>query len=108
MTRADPAVQGDLFDRVTQLVRISAVLELEPGAVVLGAYAVEEAPALLDAIERVTQAAPLRQMTTARGWRMSVAMSNCGDAGWLSDRSGYRYDAADPQTGRPWPAMPEV
>jgi DNA oxidative demethylase len=47
-------------------------------------------------------------MTTARGWRMSVAMTNCGEAGWLSDHGGYRYDAIDPHTGRPWPAMPEV
>jgi alkylated DNA repair protein (DNA oxidative demethylase) len=59
-------------------------------------------------MERVTQAAPLRHMTTARGWRMSVAMTNCGHAGWLSDRNGYRYDAVDPQTGQQWPAMPEV
>ena len=47
-------------------------------------------------------------MTTPRGLRMSVAMTNCGDAGWLSDRRGYRYDAIDPQTHRPWPAMPDV
>jgi alkylated DNA repair protein (DNA oxidative demethylase) len=40
--------------------------------------------------------------------RMSVAMTNCGDAGWLSDRRGYRYDAIDPETSRPWPAMPDV
>lgn len=108
MTRADPAVQGDLFDRASQGVSRTADLELEPGAVVLRAHAVEEAPALLDAIEQVTQAAPLRHMTTARGWRMSVAMTNCGAAGWLSDDSGYRYDGVDPRTGRQWPAMPEV
>ncbi len=47
-------------------------------------------------------------MTIARGLRMSVAMTNCGDAGWLSDRSGYRYDAIDPETNRRWPAMPDV
>ena len=109
MTRTDPAAQGDLFDRATPLTGKGndLDLELEPGAVVLRGYAVNEAPALLAAIEHVTQAAPWRCMTTARGWRMSVAMSNCGHAGWLSDHSGYRYDAVDPQTGRPWPAMPE-
>jgi alkylated DNA repair protein (DNA oxidative demethylase) len=37
---------------------------------------------------------------------MSVAMSNCGPAGWVSDRRGYRYETHDPQTSRPWPAMP--
>jgi DNA oxidative demethylase len=108
MTRADPAAQADLFEPATPLIGSGDNLELEPGAVILRAYAVEEAPALLDAIERVLQAAPLRYMTTAPGWRMSVAMTNCGSAGWLSDRSGYRYDAVDPQTGRAWPAMPEV
>ncbi len=107
MTRADlSAAQGQLFDPAEQAG--GAALALEDGAVVLRACAVDEAPALLEAIEQVTQAAPLRQMTTARGWRMSVAMSNCGAAGWLSDHSGYRYDAVDPLTGRAWPAMPEV
>jgi alkylated DNA repair protein (DNA oxidative demethylase) len=37
---------------------------------------------------------------------MSVAMTNCGAVGWVSDRSGYRYDRVDPDTGRPWPPMP--
>ena len=106
MTRADPAAQAELFDAAA--VGKGDDLKLEPGAVVLRARAVAEAPALLDAIERITQAAPWRHMTTARGWRMSVATTNCGYAGWLSDRSGYRYDAVDPLTGRPWPAMPEL
>jgi alkylated DNA repair protein (DNA oxidative demethylase) len=39
---------------------------------------------------------------------MSVAMTNCGDVGWISDRSGYRYDPIDPETGRPWPATPTL
>ena len=107
MTRADPAAQAELFGAGEQAGG-DGVVYLEAGAGVLRAYAAEEAPALLAAIAQVTRAAPLRQMTTARGWRMSVAMSNCGAAGWLSDHSGYRYDALDPLTGRPWPAMPEV
>ena len=37
---------------------------------------------------------------------MSVAMTNCGQAGWISDKSGYRYDSVDPLTGRLWPTMP--
>jgi DNA oxidative demethylase len=37
---------------------------------------------------------------------MSVAMTNCGCYGWVSDASGYRYDAIDPESGKPWPAMP--
>jgi alkylated DNA repair protein (DNA oxidative demethylase) len=39
---------------------------------------------------------------------MSVAMTNCGEVGWVTDRSGYRYDPVDPESGRPWPAMPAV
>ena len=45
-------------------------------------------------------------MVTPGGHEMSVAMTNCGNAGWVTDRSGYRYDANDPQAGKPWPAMP--
>src|SRR5438046_4025756 len=46
-------------------------------------------------------------MPRAWGAMMSVAMTNCGDAGWLTDRAGYRYDGIDPETGHPWPVMPE-
>jgi len=45
-------------------------------------------------------------MVTPGGYRMSVAMTNCGPLGWVSDRSGYRYAPMDPLTGRAWPAMP--
>ena len=106
MTRADRAAQEELFD--AGAAPAGSREQLEPGAFVLRAFAVDGATVLLDAIGLVAQAAPLRHMTTAGGWRMSVGMTNCGDAGWLSDRSGYRYDAIDPQTHRPWPAMPEV
>ncbi len=46
-------------------------------------------------------------MLTRRGGTMAVAMTNCGGLGWVSDRSGYRYEALDPLTGRPWPPLPE-
>jgi alkylated DNA repair protein (DNA oxidative demethylase) len=39
---------------------------------------------------------------------MSVAMTNCGAVGWVTDRRGYRYDPVDPETGEAWPAMPPV
>jgi alkylated DNA repair protein (DNA oxidative demethylase) len=35
-------------------------------------------------------------------------MTNCGSVGWVTDRTGYRYDGIDPQSGKPWPAMPPV
>jgi alkylated DNA repair protein (DNA oxidative demethylase) len=56
----------------------------------------------------VLAAAPFRQMVTPGGFTMSVALSSCGTLGWTTDRSGYRYTRHDPQTGRPWPMMPEV
>lgn len=39
---------------------------------------------------------------------MSVAMTNCGAAGWVTDRCGYRYERIDPDTGNSWPVMPPV
>ena len=78
------------------------------GATLLHGFAVGAAPPLLQAIEDVVAAAPVRHMITPGGYRMSVAMTNCGAAGWVTDRSGYRYDARDPLTGKPWPAMPGI
>jgi alkylated DNA repair protein (DNA oxidative demethylase) len=84
-----------------------ARLELEEGAVLLRGFASEEAPALLDAISRVSATAPFRRLVTPGGYTMSVAMTNCGRVGWVSDRSGYRYDPIDPDTGKPWPPFPK-
>jgi alkylated DNA repair protein (DNA oxidative demethylase) len=81
---------------------------LAPGAWLLHGFALEKARALLSAIERINTAAPFRHLVTPGGFRMSVAMTNCGDLGWVSDRRGYRYDACDPLNGRPWPPMPPV
>src|SRR2546425_5502046 len=79
---------------------------LEEGAVLLRGFAVTEAPLLVKEVERVAQAAAFRHLVTPGGYTMSVAMTNCGRVGWVSDRTGYRYDPVDPQTGSPWPAMP--
>jgi alkylated DNA repair protein (DNA oxidative demethylase) len=61
---------------------------------------------LIADLRAVVAQAPFRQMFTPGGHQMSVAMTNCGDLGWVTDRTGYRYDGNDPQTGKPWPAMP--
>ncbi|BBK31395.1 DNA-N1-methyladenine dioxygenase [Stella humosa] len=79
---------------------------LAAGATVLRGHALPVAEALLAGVEQVAAAAPFRHMVTPGGFTMSVAMTNCGPAGWVSDRRGYRYDAIDPDGGRPWPAMP--
>ena len=79
---------------------------LGPGAVWLRGFARSFEAALLPALRSVTDAAPFRHMLTPGGRRMSVAMTSCGRLGWVSDGRGYRYDANDPETGRPWPPMP--
>lgn len=80
--------------------------ELDAGATVLRRFALPWQTELLAALALVTSQAPFRHMATPGGFRMSVAMSNCGACGWVSDRSGYRYDALDPHSGKPWPPMP--
>lgn len=83
--------------------------ETEPlaeGAVLLRGFALTEEQPLVNAIDTVVALAPWRNMTTPGGHRMSVAMTNCGDFGWVSDRRGYRYERVDPDSSRSWPAMP--
>ena len=83
-------------------------MPLAGGAVLLRGRALIRERELLAAIEEVVAAAPFRRMVTPGGFEMSVAMTNCGAAGWITDRSGYRYDRIDPASGLPWPPMPPV
>jgi alkylated DNA repair protein (DNA oxidative demethylase) len=83
-------------------------LVLSEGAMLLGGFASPIEVPLLAALDAVVAKAPFRHMVTPGGFTMSVAMTNCGPAGWVTDRRGYRYDANDPQSGRPWPTMPAV
>ncbi|MDM0057993.1 DNA oxidative demethylase AlkB [Variovorax fucosicus] len=83
-----------------------AQMSLQPGAVLLRGFATVAAPQLLGDLGAVLAVSPWRHLVTPGGFRMSVAMTNCGTLGWLSDRRGYRYDPIDPDTGRPWPALP--
>ncbi len=82
--------------------------ELDAGASLLHGFAEAAAPALLAGISAVADKSPFRHLVTPGGFRMSVAMTNCGDYGWVSDRRGYRYDRLDPQSGQSWPRMPDV
>lgn len=75
---------------------------------VLRGFALPWLERLLPALEAVLTLAPFRQMVTPGGFKMSVALSSCGAWGWTTDRSGYRYSRNDPQTGRPWPPMPDI
>jgi len=92
---------ADLFD-------LEAKQKLQEGAVLLHRRALPVEKALLAAIDRIAAQAPFRRMVTPGGFQMSVAMTNCGSAGWVTDRTGYRYDLCDPESGAPWPAMPDV
>ncbi len=97
---------GDLFGSAPQAA--AGAEPLAPGATILRRFAEEAAPALVEAIERMTVMAPFRRMVTPGGYTMSIAMTNCGDLGWVTDRSGYRYTTIDPMTDRPWPSLPTV
>lgn len=81
-------------------------IDLGPGAVLLGGFALAEAEALIGEIPALAAVSGFRHMETRSGGRLSVAMFNCGETGWVSDRRGYRYQAIDPRTDRPWPAIP--
>jgi alkylated DNA repair protein (DNA oxidative demethylase) len=97
-----PEMSVDLFDDEVRDVHLA------PGAMVLGGFARPFERPLLAALQRVVEAAPFRHMVTPGGHRMSIAMTNCGTAGWVTDLHGYRYDRHDPESGRPWPVMPDV
>lgn len=56
----------------------------------------------------IESGAPFRCMMTPGGKPMRVEMTNCGAYGWVADRSGYRYAATDPLTGRAWPTIPKT
>jgi len=90
----------DLFDD------FGAEHRLAEGAMRFRGLALPHQDDVLAAVEAVSRAAPFRNMVTPGGFTMSVAMTNCGDWGWVTDRSGYRYTRTDPDTDRPWPAMP--
>lgn len=96
---------GVLFEDLE--VKPGGTERLAEGAAVLRGFALNEAGTLMEAIDAVAVGAPFRNMVTPGGHRMSVAMTNCGDFGWVSDRRGYRYEGRDPESGRSWPAMPK-
>ena len=93
----------DLFDSVQE-----EKAALGSDAMVLRGFASDIEAELLAALRAVTALAPFRNMVTPGGYTMSVAMTNCGAAGWVTDSSGYRYTKQDPVSGNPWPPMPAI
>lgn len=82
--------------------------EMAEGAVLLRGKALPVENEILSALRTIATQAPFRHMITPGGFAMSVAMTNCGAVGWVTDRTGYRYDPIDPLSGRPWPPLPNV
>src|SRR5260370_16361586 len=99
----DRAAMHDLFDLHS---RAQEKIVLGTDAVVLRRFTRDTEAELLAALRAVVALAPFRHMVTPGGYTMSVAMTNCGAAGWVTDRTGYRYDRLDPESGQPWPALP--
>jgi DNA oxidative demethylase len=98
----------DLFKFEERAQREAGREELCIGAVVLRGFALPDEAAIFAALHGVIGEAPFRHMITPSGFRMSVALTNCGTYGWVTDRTGYRYDATDPESGKPWPRLPGV
>lgn len=73
-----------------------------------GALCIAEQTALRDAVLEAERSAPFYRPTTPGGRPFSVRMTNLGPLGWVSDRSGYRYQPCHPLTGDPWPPIPVV
>ena len=95
---------SDLFDSVANV--LPSREAMAEGAVLLRGFARPVEAGLLAALREIEREAPFRRMFTPGGHQMSVAMTNCGTAGWVTDRRGYRYDGADPESGKAWPTMP--
>ena len=93
------AGMGDLFAEVSP---VHETEKLADGAFLFRRYAAESAGSLVELVWQIAQISPFRHLVTPGGYRMSVAMTNCGLAGWTSDRQGYRYAKIDPETGAPW------
>jgi DNA oxidative demethylase len=97
---------ADLFDAIAD-VRPSREA-MADGSVLLRGFALRFEADLIPALREIVAQAPFRHMSTPGGHQMSVAMTNCGNAGWVTDRTGYRYDGVDPESGQSWPEMPAV
>jgi len=85
-----------------------AAEKLCEGAVLLRGFAQPQAALLFALVNGMAAVSPFRHMITPGGFRMSIAITNCGSVGWISDRKGYRYTGVDPETDKPWPALPSL
>jgi alkylated DNA repair protein (DNA oxidative demethylase) len=89
------------------LTRLDPIEPIGDGAVLLRGFCADDAKHLVTDIAAIARRSPFRTMSVPGGGAMSVAMTNCGPTGWITDQRGYRYSAIDPATDKPWPDMPE-
>jgi alkylated DNA repair protein (DNA oxidative demethylase) len=97
-------MQSALFDEIPELHDRDG--DLGAGTAILRGFALQEQSSILDAMFHVADRSRFRHMVTPGGFRMSVAMTNCGSLGWVTDKRGYRYEEVDPETNTTWPALP--
>ncbi|GLR86733.1 DNA oxidative demethylase AlkB [Bradyrhizobium iriomotense] len=97
---------ADLFDSLAEAQPSRE--DIADGAVLLRGFAGTIEHELIAAVRAITAQSSFRQMTTPGGYQMSVAMTNCGERGWITDHTGYRYDPIDPLSEQPWPSMPPL
>jgi alkylated DNA repair protein (DNA oxidative demethylase) len=95
-----------LFDNTEQPEPLSE--DLGPGTAILRGLAQDRQDLIMETLSAIAAESNFRHMVTPGGFRMSVAMTNCGSLGWVTDRKGYRYDPVDPETSNLWPEMPKV
>lgn len=104
--QGDTPATLDLFADDTP--QLPSTEQIGPRSFVFRGFALPVVDRVLPALESVLLRAPFRNMVTPGGFTMSVSLSSCGEFGWTTDRRGYQYTHVDPQTGQPWPDMPEV
>jgi DNA oxidative demethylase len=105
MTPNERAGMSDLFAEAVPAVEVEKLAE---GAFLFRRFVAESASTIVQMVSEIAKVSPFRHMITPGGYRMSVAMTNCGRVGWTTDRHGYRYTTIDPQTDAAWPAMPQA
>jgi alkylated DNA repair protein (DNA oxidative demethylase) len=96
--------------RLEMIVSARQKIDVTPGAAYYpGFLDLNAQRALVEELRVVLAAAPLYRPSMPRsGKAFSVQMTNCGSLGWVSDIEGYRYQPTHPETGEPWPKMPQA
>ena len=84
--------------------------QMQPGLQFLpGRFGPDQQREMVETLRAAVAEAPLFIPVMPRTGRpFTVRMTNLGPLGWVSDRAGYRYQPTHPETGQPWPAIPDA